>query len=90
MTDVETGLEAKATALKSCYGSKKVEKKSSNEASNSYSEIQKSHNLHLSTFLRTKYLLQVLTEKKVIKCVPAETGLYCPQLEEEITRESSF
>lgn len=27
MTDVETGLEAKATALKSCYGSKKVEKK---------------------------------------------------------------
>lgn len=64
MTDVETGLEAKATALKSCYGSKKVEKKSSNEASNSYSEIQKSHNLHLSTFLRTKYLLQVLTEKK--------------------------
>lgn len=91
MTDVETGLEAKATALKSCYGSKKVEKKSSNEASNSYSEIQKSHNLHLSTFLRTKYLLQVLTEKKShIKCVPAETGLYCPQLEEEITRESSF
>lgn len=93
LTDVETGLEAKATALKSCYGSKKVEKKkkSSNEASNSYSEIQKSHNPHLSTFLRTKYLLQVLTEKKkVIKCVPAETGLYCPQLEEEITRESSF
>lgn len=39
-------------------------KKSSNEASYSYSEIQKSHNLHLSTFLRTKYLLQVLTEKK--------------------------
>lgn len=27
LTDVETGLEAKATALKSCYGSKKVEKK---------------------------------------------------------------
>lgn len=27
MTDVETGLEAKATALKSCYGSKKVGKK---------------------------------------------------------------
>lgn len=27
LIDVETGLEAKATTLKSCYGSKKVEKK---------------------------------------------------------------
>lgn len=43
---------------------KKLKKKSSNEASISYSEIQKSHNPHLSTFLHTKYLLQVLTEKK--------------------------
>lgn len=90
LIDVETGLEAKATTLKSCYGSKKVEKKKS---SNEVIVIVKSRS-HTTFTYQHFYIPNICCKywqkKKVIKCVPAETGLYCPQLEEEITRESSF